>query len=55
MALKISLNLYGKNLSIYSIILYSGNDTSNSNFILSILQNEGGFHGIVFGKRTISK
>ena len=48
-------NLYGKNLFIYSIILYSGNHISDSNFILYISQNEGGFHGIVFGKRTISK
>ena len=47
---------YGKNfLFIYSNILHSGNRTSGSNFILSISQNEGGFHGIVFGKRTISK
>ena len=56
MALKISSNFYGKNfLFIYSNILHSGNRTSGSNFILSISQNEGGFHGIVFGKRTISK
>ena len=34
---------------------HSGNDTSGSNFNLSISQNEGGFHQIVFGKRTISK
>ena len=56
MALKISLKFYGKDyLFIYSNILHSGKCTSGSNFILSILQNEGGFHGIVFGKRTISK
>ena len=56
MALKISSNFYGKNfLFVYSNILHSGNRTSGSNFILSVSQNEGGFHGIVFGKRTISK
>ena len=50
------LKFYGKNfLFIYSNILRSGNHTSGRNFILSILQNEGGFHGIVFGKRTISE
>ena len=49
-------NRFGKNLLfIYSNILHSGNRTSGSSFILSISQNEGGFHGIVFGKRTISK
>ena len=54
--LKISLNFYVKNLLfIYSDVLHSGNHTSGSNFIPSISQNEGGFHGIVFGKRTISK
>ena len=42
-------------LFIYSNILHSGKRTSGSDFILSILQNERGFHGIVFGKRTISK
>ena len=53
MALKIFLNFYGKNfLFVYSNILYSGKCTSGSNFILSILWNEGGFHGIVFGKRV---
>ena len=56
MALKISYNFYGKNfVFIYSNILHSGKYTNGSNFILSISQNEGGFHGIVFGKRTISK
>ena len=56
MALKISQNFCGKNfLFIYSHMLHSGNCTSGSNFILSNSQNEGGFHGIVFGKRTISK
>ena len=56
MALKISLGFYGKKcVFIYSTILHSGKYTSGSNFILSFLQNERGFHGIVFGKRTISK
>ena len=48
-------SFYGKNLFIYSVVLYSGNYTSDSNFICYISQNEGGFHGIVSGKRTISK
>ena len=47
------LNLYGKNLFIYSVILYSGNRTVDSTFILYISKNGVGFHGIVFGKRTI--
>ena len=56
MAFKISENFYGKKcLFIYSKILYSGKCTSDSNFILSFSQNERAFHGIVFGKRTISK
>ena len=51
-----NLNFYGKNcLFIYSKIPYSGKCTSSSNLILSFSQNERGFHGIVFGKRTISK
>ena len=49
-------NHFGRNcLFFYSNILHSGKCTGGSNFILSISQNEGGFHGIVFGKRTISK
>ena len=49
-------NFYGKNcLLIYSNILHSGKYTNGSNFIPCFSQNEGGFHGIVFGKRTISK
>ena len=56
MVLRYPKNFYGKNcLFIYSNILHSGKCTSGSNFILCFLQNEGGFHGIVFGKRTISK
>ena len=56
MAFQISSNFYGKKcLFIYSKIIYSGKCTSSSNFILSFLQNERGFCGIVFGKRTISK
>ena len=49
-------NLFGKKLFIYSIILYCGNYTIDSTFILYISKNEVGFHGIVFGKRIqISK
>ena len=46
MALKISYNCYGKNLFIYSIILYSGNCTIDSNFSIYISQNGRGFHGL---------
>ena len=56
MAFKISQNFYGKKcLFVHSEIIYSGKCTSHNNFILSFLQNEGGFHGVIFGKRTISK
>ena len=46
MALKISYNLYGKNLFIYSVILYSGNCTIDSNFSIYISENGRGFHGL---------
>ena len=46
---------YSQNSGCDTKILYSSKCTSGSNFILSFLQNERGFHGIVFGKRTISK